>query len=179
MTPTSLANQWVDEISRHAPELKVLVYEGWTKAKALVSVENGSRNASKKARWTRYDNSEMETDKLLEAEGENPFAGWPAFVNDFDIVIVSFNDFQNDLSIARAPVIRPRREAASKLYESINRPRSPLVSVEWARVIMDEVQLAGGGKTAEMMSLIPRASSLAVSGTPAKASVGDLIHVLR
>ena len=31
---------------------------------------------------------------------------------------------------------------------------------------MDEVQQVGGGHAAEMVSLIPRLSSLAVSGTP-------------
>lgn len=33
--------------------------------------------------------------------------------------------------------------------------------------------------TSEMVSLIPRISSLAVSGTPAKSSVKDLISVLK
>ncbi|KAF5374415.1 hypothetical protein D9757_011842 [Collybiopsis confluens] len=51
--------------------------------------------------------------------------------------------------------------------------------VDWTRVVMDEVQMAGGGKTEDMVSLIPRRSSLAVSGTPARAQVSDLSHVLK
>lgn len=78
---------------------------------------------------------------------------------------------------------------------------------EWYRVIMDEVQMMGTGKSEfvffhllhflsaichavnkhrtdvsnsrEMVSLIPRLSSFAVSGTPARAQVSDLISVLR
>lgn len=44
---------------------------------------------------------------------------------------------------------------------------------------MDEVQMVGGGKTEEMVSLLPRISSFAVSGTPARAEVSDLRHVLK
>ncbi|KAG6895597.1 hypothetical protein C0992_000477 [Termitomyces sp. T32_za158] len=51
--------------------------------------------------------------------------------------------------------------------------------VEWYRVIMDEVQMVGGGKIEDMVSLIPRLSSFAVSGTPARQQVADLMHVLK
>lgn len=51
----------------------------------------------------------------------------------------------SDLGVARAPLQRPRREVAK--YVEIYRDRSPLVMVEWNRVIMDEVQMVGGGKT--------------------------------
>ncbi|WWC59243.1 uncharacterized protein I303_101793 [Kwoniella dejecticola CBS 10117] len=60
------------------------------------------------------------------------------------------------------------------------RPRSPLVMVEWWRVIMDEVQLAGDSSdSANMVSLIPRRHSLAVSGTPARADIKDLMGSLK
>lgn len=44
---------------------------------------------------------------------------------------------------------------------------------------MDEVQMVGGGKTEQMVSLIPRISSFAVSGTPARTQVNDLKHVIK
>jgi E3 ubiquitin-protein ligase SHPRH len=132
---------------------------------------------SNQKRWTRDREEVIERD--LTPISESPFTGWPAYVNEYDIVVTTFQNLQSDLSVARAPVNRPRRAVAIDLYDPVNRPRSPLVAVEWARVIMDEVQLAGGGKTAEMMSLIPRVSSLAVSGTPAKSNVSDLVHVLK
>ncbi len=147
-------------------------------SKDSVGAKKTKTTKSSKNRWTRdrEDSSDSEMDT---SDSEDPFAGWPAFVNAYDIVVTTFASLQSDLSVARAPISRPRRSVALELYDPVNRPRSPLVSVEWARVIMDEVQLAGGGKTAEMMSLIPRVSSLAVSGTPAKANVSDLVHVLR
>ncbi|EJD44228.1 hypothetical protein AURDEDRAFT_166619 [Auricularia subglabra TFB-10046 SS5] len=61
----------------------------------------------------------------------------------------------------------------------VERHRSPLICVEWGRLIMDEAQLVGGGKAAEMVSLIPRLASFAVSGTSAKANVGDLYNTLK
>jgi E3 ubiquitin-protein ligase SHPRH len=82
-------------------------------------------------------------------------------------------------------------------YFEEDRIRSPLIMCEWYRVIMDEVQMVGDGKVEsvirhhvtssypsdecfrQMVSMIPRLSSLAVSGTPARAKVGDLSHVVR
>jgi len=47
-------------------------------------------------------------------------------------------------------------------------------------VIMDEVQLCGdSSSSANMVSLIPRKHSLAVSGTPAKTDIKDLMGSLR
>ncbi|WVQ84030.1 hypothetical protein IAT38_006175 [Cryptococcus sp. DSM 104549] len=52
--------------------------------------------------------------------------------------------------------------------------------VEWWRVIMDEVQLQGdSSNSANMVSLIPRKNSLAVSGTPAKSDIKDLMGSLK
>ena len=70
---------------------------------------------------------------------------WVAFVNTFDVVITTYNILQQDLNVARAPPVRPRRQVAE--YSRTERARSPLIMVEWFRVIMDEVQMVGGGKT--------------------------------
>ncbi|KAK7680848.1 hypothetical protein QCA50_016158 [Cerrena zonata] len=37
VTPASLAPQWADELAKHAPTLKVLIYEGWSKVKVPIS----------------------------------------------------------------------------------------------------------------------------------------------
>lgn len=68
---------------------------------------------------------------------------WVAFVNTFDVVITTYNVLKQDLNVARAPPVRPRRETAE--YSRSERARSPLIMVEWYRVIMDEVQMIGGG----------------------------------
>jgi E3 ubiquitin-protein ligase SHPRH len=70
---------------------------------------------------------------------------WCNYVNTFDVCITTYTVLQHDLGIARPPPDRPRRTIAT--YTNIERPRSPLVMVEWYRVIMDEVQMVGGGNT--------------------------------
>jgi len=68
------------------------------------------------------------------------------FFQTFDVVVVTYKTLQEELGVAKAPVIRPKRQAAS--YSHVEKARSPLVRVEWTRVFMDEVQQVGGGKTA-------------------------------
>ncbi|EPQ55612.1 hypothetical protein GLOTRDRAFT_75757 [Gloeophyllum trabeum ATCC 11539] len=183
VTPASLAPQWIDELARHAPYLKVTTYDGWAKLKIPVTEAEAAqarKDASAKARQgkkktgkKKKSNTDMDVD---EANAEDEIVDWVQYVNKFDVVITTYNVLQQDLTVARPPPTRPRREIAT--YSNIERSRSPLIMCEWYRVIMDEVQMVGGGKTEEMVSLIPRLSSWAVSGTPARAQVSDLAHVL-
>ncbi|KAG9016567.1 hypothetical protein FRB90_003006 [Tulasnella sp. 427] len=179
VTPATLCKQWADELKLHAPHLRVLQYDGWTspvikKVLSRVSSEpkvpatKSTKRNSKKKKATEDDPDEMDVDS----------ADWRAFAGHFDVVLTTYNVLMKELNVARVPVKRPRREIA--LYTSVDeRFRSPLVMVEWQRVLMDEVQQVGGGKAAEMVSLIPRRASWAVSGTPAKAHVQDLIAPLK
>jgi E3 ubiquitin-protein ligase SHPRH len=70
---------------------------------------------------------------------------WCSYVNTFDVCITTYNVLRQDLTVARAPPKRPRR--AQVEYSNLDRPRSPLVMCEWYRVIMDEVQMMGTGKS--------------------------------
>ncbi|KAF9459395.1 SNF2 family N-terminal domain-containing protein [Collybia nuda] len=202
VTPPSLASQWADELAVHAPSLKVLMYDGWTKvpvpisrtqveaerqklkkarAKALEkTVKTKSTVKSKKAfkgkKYNEDDNMDVdETDD----DGDNgiEIVDWCQYVNTFDVVITTYSVLKTDFNVARAAPERPRREDV--VYSNVERPRSPLIMVEWNRVVMDEVQMVGGGKAEDMVSLIPRVSSFAVSGTPARAQVSDLMHILK
>ncbi|KAL1409743.1 hypothetical protein Q8F55_003740 [Vanrija albida] len=95
------------------------------------------------------------------------------YVRGHDVVITTYQTLGDDLTVA-APV-PPRSRRANVAYKIGERPRSPLVMVEWWRVVMDEVQLQGNqSQAAEMVSLIPRKFSLAMSGTPARTNVLDL-----
>lgn len=138
-------------------------------------------------------------DEPMDPNDDYGVLDWPTFINDYDVCITTYTILQQDLTVAFAPIKRPRREIAAEKYREDDRPRSPLVLVEWNRVIMDEVQMAGGSKTEyvsflprtklvidfissssrRMVSLIPRISSFAVSGTPARNSVDELKHVLK
>ncbi|THH15865.1 hypothetical protein EW146_g4683 [Bondarzewia mesenterica] len=194
VTPPSLFQQWRDELALHAPSLRVFEYEGWSKLpvpiieaavaenleskgkNSLKASTNKSRSTNKKSKGQAVDSEDgmiVDSEEKTKAETQD----WCSYVNTFDVVITTYNVLQHDLNVARPAPVRPRRGVAE--YTKAERPRSPLVMVEWYRVIMDEVQMVGGGKTQEMVSLIPRYSSFAVSGTPARAQVSDLSHVLR
>ncbi|KAF9007147.1 SNF2 family N-terminal domain-containing protein [Cyathus striatus] len=198
VTPPSLASQWVDEIAVHAPKLKVLVYDGWNKvpvpitrsaleAERLKELEmkesegkgKGKRKPKKKAtKRKKAEDMDVDEDVIdLTRDESGELMDWYTYVQQFDVVITTYQVLRTDFNVARAAPVRPRREDV--VYYTVERTRSPLVMVEWNRVIMDEVQMVGGGKVEDMVSLIPRLSSFAVSGTPARAHVSDLMHVLR
>ncbi|KAF8963293.1 SNF2 family N-terminal domain-containing protein [Flammula alnicola] len=202
VTPPALASQWKDELAAHAPSLKVLVYDGWTKVKVPVtqtareqerisSMKISDAKSKKKARKQDSSNDKKKGKKaagkddmddgpdrtdLTKGEDGKPLE-WCDYVHQFDVVITTYSVLRSEIYVARPAPDRLRREDAE--YGTSGRARSPLVMVEWKRVVMDEVQMVGGGRAAEMVSFIPRLSSFAVSGTPAKSQMSDLIHVLK
>ncbi|KAH9068111.1 SNF2 family N-terminal domain-containing protein [Lactarius deliciosus] len=171
VTPSSLSQQWIDELSRHAPSLKVLVYPGWR------NLSIGTKTSQKVSKRAREGEAKDLGSTESEIAGMSLLESWPAYINDFDVCVTTYDILRSDLNVARAPPVRPVRQTAE--YSRDKRPISPLVVCEWYRVIMDEVQMVGGGKASEMVSLIPRLSSFAVSGTPAKTRVSDLSYVLK
>jgi hypothetical protein len=215
VTPSSLLPQWVSEIEKHAPSLKVFVFDGWTQIRKQVALTPLDRKAieakkqkkakkkplKKKAKGvddevededdfigkpakgkgkrkgTRPIFEEVQSeDEGYDPQTDGPMDDWARFCNEYDIVITSYTTLGKELGVARGSSERPRRWGVK--YGDENKPRSPLVGVEWARVIMDEVQMAGGHQTVQMVSLLPRQYSFAVSGTPARGEVDDLRHVL-
>ncbi|KAF8870912.1 SNF2 family N-terminal domain-containing protein [Gymnopilus junonius] len=191
VTPPALASQWKSELTRHAPTLKVLFYDGWAKVKVPITktdrelerfakLELNARPKKKskgKGKKTAGDDMDVDEDGMLSRSEDGDILDWCNYVHQFDVVITTYPVLRTEIHVARPAPERPRREDA--LYSRTPRSRSPLVMVEWKRVVMDEVQMVGGGAAAEMVSLIPRLSSLAVSGTPAKSQMSDLIHVLK
>ncbi|KAH7911867.1 SNF2 family N-terminal domain-containing protein [Hygrophoropsis aurantiaca] len=203
VTPPALAPQWADELAAHAPGLKVLIYDGWSKvtvpitqadveaerqrrlgpkAKSSSKAQSSPRkNGKGKAKAESPESMDIDESPLGSTMGDSSsndeILDWCSYINTFDVCITTYNVLRQDLTVARAPPKRPRREDIG--YSNLERPRSPLVICEWYRVIMDEVQMMGTGKSEEMVSLIPRFSSFAVSGTPARNQVADLIRILR
>ncbi|KAG6826270.1 hypothetical protein H0H92_000500 [Tricholoma furcatifolium] len=206
VTPPALATQWADELAAHAPSLKVLKYDGWSKVAVPITqtqleaarveltakAKRGKSSKKKtvlKSKLKRGVRSALDSDdEAMDVDNDtDPSAStsttpdelqdWCSYVHGFDVVITTYAVLRSDFNVALAAPVRPRREDV--IYSTIERTRSPLVLVEWYRVIMDEVQMVGGGKVEDMVSLIPRLSSFAVSGTPARQQVNDLIHVLK
>ncbi|CAO1631942.1 unnamed protein product [Sympodiomycopsis kandeliae] len=94
---------------------------------------------------------------------------WHEFAASFDIIVVSFTVLQRELSVAMKE--NPRSRRAPRKYE---RPRCPLIQLEFFRVVCDEIQMVGNTTSAaEVVSMIPRVHSIAVSGTPVK-HINDL-----
>ena len=159
-----MASQWADELAAHAPSLKVLVYDGWSKVNVpitqaeleeqRVKMQKAATKALKKAskskvktngKGKKIGDEDMDLDWATEATEDVEILDWCSYVHTFDVVITTYAVLRSDFNVARAVPDRPRREDV--VYTNVERPRSPLVMVEWNRVVMDEVQMVGGGKT--------------------------------
>jgi E3 ubiquitin-protein ligase SHPRH len=117
-----LSQQWIDELARHAPSLKVILYPGWKNA----PIKQRTKQKTKAVEAIDIDDT---NDSLLDS--------WPAYINDFDVCITTYDTLRQDLVVARAAPSRPVRQTTE--YMRYKRPISPLVICEWYRVIMDEV----------------------------------------
>lgn len=160
VTPASLSQQWIEELERHAPSLKFLVYDGWTKLPVPITEREAKtkvlQRLAKKYRVETvgslvdekdFEEVALSSEDKEELDATSKIMTWCTFINQYDVCITTYNVLQQDLGVARPPIQRPRREVAMANYQSLHRDRSPLVMVEWLRVIMDEVQMVGGGKT--------------------------------
>lgn len=140
-----------------------MVYTGWR------SVHNPFYTASCGKRKRDTDVSDEKT--VMEK--------WVERVSKADIVLTTFSVVQSDWDVAPAPVERSRRSTA--VYMDNPRPRSALLLCNWRRVIIDEIQeldIGAASKSANMIKSIKRRASLAISGTPARASIEDLASSL-
>lgn len=106
-----------------------------------------------------------------------PGSSWESFAQTFDVVIVSFAVLQKEIGVALKEPARSRRNP--RRYE---RPRCPLIQLEFWRVVCDEIQMVSNTSQAgRVVSMVPRVSSIAVSGTPFRKSsdIASLLHFLR
>ena len=63
-------------------------------------------------------------------------------INDYDLVICTFDVLGRETAIARKPVVHTTRSNSHKPeYARINYKRSLLVSIDWLRVIIDEARM--------------------------------------
>ncbi|MCJ1384828.1 hypothetical protein MMC17_007946 [Xylographa soralifera] len=94
---------------------------------------------------------------------------------DHDIVLTTYNTLASEIHYSSATPERNLRH--DKKYE---RRKSPLVQIDWWRVVLDECQMVESGVShaAKVAQLIPRRNAWAVSGTPLKRDAADLLGLL-
>lgn len=172
ITPPSLVSQWIDELVNNAPSLKVLIYDGWCKLKVpinksdreikrVASLTKKKKPKTKKAkgkakakRKADFDDDDSDSTDDFESvsETKEKVVDWAEYVHQYDVVITTYSVLRSEIWVARPPVDRPRREDAD--YGTYGQSRSPLVLVKWKRVVMDEVQMVGGGQAASVLHFL-------------------------
>ncbi|TLD39069.1 ATP-dependent DNA helicase [Venturia nashicola] len=93
----------------------------------------------------------------------------------YDVVLTTYNVLAKEIHFATDPPERSRR------FKKQHKARkSPLVLINWWRVCLDEAQMVESGvsKAAKVAQMIPRVNAWAVSGTPIKRHVEDLLGLL-
>jgi E3 ubiquitin-protein ligase SHPRH len=96
-------------------------------------------------------------------------------LGSYDVVITTYHAISRELHFAFFnPGARSMRNERSR--EDMNRLKSPLVRIQFWRVILDEVQMVNSGvsKAAQVARIVPRVHAWGVTGTPVKKSMADL-----
>lgn len=93
----------------------------------------------------------------------------------YDVVLTTYTVLAQEIHYAGKPQDRELRHR--KVYKP---RRSPLVKISWWRVCLDEAQLieSGVSNAAAVAQVIPRCNAWAVSGTPLRKDVNDLLGLL-
>lgn len=97
-------------------------------------------------------------------------------LNTYDVVVTTYTILSQEIHFATAPPERSRRH--DRVY---TRQISPLVKMLWWRICLDEAQMIESGVTqaASVAKVIPRVNAWAITGTPVKDDVKDLLGLLQ
>jgi E3 ubiquitin-protein ligase SHPRH len=139
IAPPAIALQWMSEMGKHAPYLKVMHYQG---IKA---------------------HSKMSPSELFDALASS------------DIVISSYGVLAAEINFTQLNPEKTLRNSSK-----YPRPKSPLMALQFFRVVMDEAQMieSGVSNAAIVARMVPRVNAWCVTGTPVRKDVKDLLGLL-
>ena len=93
----------------------------------------------------------------------------------YDVVLTTYSVLSREIHFANTAPNRNLRHGKKHPAR-----KSPLVQISWWRVCLDEAQMVESGvsQAATVARLIPRVNAWAVSGTPLRKDVQDLLGLL-
>lgn len=93
----------------------------------------------------------------------------------YDVVLTTYNTLSREIHYTNTAPKRDLRKA--KQHEP---RRSPIVQISWWRCCLDEAQMieSGVSQAATVARVIPRVNAWAISGTPVRKNVQDLLGLL-
>lgn len=143
ISPTAICSQWVSEIRRHAPSLKVTTYKG------------------KKSKGGAMTPQEM--------------ASYDIIVTTYPVIATEFHYAFFDPGARRTRNVDQRSQD-----QGLRELQSPLVQIQFWRVVLDEVQMVNSGvsNSAKVAKIVPRVHAWGVTGTPVKGNMIDLQGLL-
>ncbi|KZF24694.1 hypothetical protein L228DRAFT_228741 [Xylona heveae TC161] len=154
ITPPTILQQWQKELASRAPSLKVMEYKGVKRQWAALGKEWSEDTAL---------GATVSNDELV------------SILMEHDVVLTTYSVLSSEIHYANAPLQRNLRHL--KRYEA---KRSPLVQISWWRVCLDEAQMVENGvsNAATVARRIPRCNAWAVTGTPLRKDIRDLLGLL-
>lgn len=179
--PESILHQWNDEIELHAPSLTVMIYKGLAKSIPKSSSELAKEMSEHDIILTSYSTISREIHNALynptlrpKRQKKNPIS---QAAIDIDLKLANFDDPE---ALETFKQINEEIAFNQQMFRDREDHSSPLVMVEFWRLILDEVQMVGGtlSNVCKIATRIPRFHSWGVSGTPIKNNVGDLNSLL-
>lgn len=137
--PQAIALQWISEIERHAPQLKVTHYQG------------------------------------IKSHAKKMAGGPTQLLASSDVVVSTYSVLAAEIHFTQ---LNPEKSLRGK--SKYPRPKSPLMELQFFRVVMDEAQMieSGVSKAAIVARMVPRINSWCLSGTPVRKDVHDLLGLL-
>ncbi|CDR40015.1 CYFA0S04e01706g1_1 [Cyberlindnera fabianii] len=179
--PESILPQWFEEISVHAPGLTMMIYEGAT-------TKYGNMSPTKIANMLSQYDIVLTSYNVLSREVHNAQYNPSRAKRQRRAVskAVDFSDveqkyvFDDDVKKELESIY----EDVGALHNLFNTERtdysSPLVLLEFWRIVLDEVQMVGTtvSNICKTATLIPRHHVWGVSGTPIRNSIDDLNSLL-